>query len=58
MDNNIQELINYADLLCYAILDTPMSCEGCPIYDYDKVDEEEGFICPMKELINFLNLRG
>lgn len=58
MDNNIQELINYADLLCDAILDTPMSCEGCPIYDYDKVDEEGDFICPMRELINFLNLRG
>lgn len=56
MDSSVHELIDYADLLCDAILVT--GCEACPIYNYDKVDEEKDFICPMKELINFLNLRG
>lgn len=58
MDDSVRELINYADSLCDAILDTPASCEACPVYDYGKVDEEEGFVCPMRELIDFLNLRG
>lgn len=57
MDNPVRKLIDYADALCDAILDTPASCEACPLYDYDKADEEEGFICPMGQLIDFLNER-
>lgn len=58
MDNTIRELINYVDLLCNAMAETPIGCEGCPIYNDDKIDKEEDFICPVRDLINFLNLRG
>ena len=42
----IREAINFAmEELCDGYLDMPSGCHGCPLYDWDKLDDDAYINC-------------
>ena len=36
-----------ARVLCEAFLDMPSGCDGCPLYDENRIDEDGNAICAL-----------
>ena len=55
--NNIKELINITESLCYGYRDMPCGCEGCPLWDLEEYKkDEEHYKCPFKKILDNIKI--
>lgn len=51
--NNIKELINITESLCYGYRDMPCGCEGCPLWNLEEYKkDEEHYKCPFEKILD------